>query len=94
MLRFDILLFWQYIVTVNICDSNMLCGHKAIKALDKYITKLDKRKIGDLTEKQRKVPIKATQVLHTPVVQSNDHYATLSSASKFKVNENERTDEL
>ena len=59
----------------------MLCGHIAVKALDKYITKLEKRKIGDLTEKQPKVFIKVAQ-LRTAVVQSNDHFATLSSVSK------------
>jgi hypothetical protein len=79
---------------MNIYDNNALCGYKAVTVLDKYISKLEKRKVVSLMEKQRKVLIKAAKALRTTVVQPSDHCTTLSSVSKFKVNDNERTIEL
>ena len=78
----------------NTYDSNVLCGYEAVKALDKYIGKLEKRKIDGLTEKQLNVLIKAAQVLRTAVVQSNNHQVTCALPADKEVNDNERPVEL
>ncbi len=59
-------------MTINICDSNVLCGHQAAKALDKYIRKLEKRKTTGLTQKQADALIKTAKVLRIAVVQNRN----------------------
>jgi hypothetical protein len=54
-------------------DSNVLCGYKAAKALDKYIRQLEKRKVEGLTEKQVNTLIKTAKVLRTAAVQSSSY---------------------
>jgi hypothetical protein len=49
----------------------VLRGRKATKELDKYIRKLEKRKIDGLTEKQVCALIKAAQVLRTEIDQTS-----------------------
>ena len=48
----------------------MLHGDQAVKALDKYIQKLEKQKAEDLTEKQAYALIKTAKVLRTAIAQS------------------------
>lgn len=48
----------------------MLCGNKAAKALDKYIRRLERRKVERLTEKQVYALIKTAKVLRTAIIQS------------------------
>jgi hypothetical protein len=48
----------------------VLHGDKAVKALDKYIQKLEKQKAEDLTEKQAYALIKTAKVLRTAIAQS------------------------
>jgi len=94
MFRFDVLLFWEYIVTVNIHDNDVLCGYHAVKALDEYISNLEKRKTDGLTEKQLNVLIKAAQILRTAVVQSDNHQETCTLPVSKKVDDNARPVEL
>ena len=51
-------------------DSPNSCGPKAVEKLDKYIRKLEKRKVEGLTEKQVFALIKTAKVLRTAIVQS------------------------
>ena len=57
-------------MTVNIYDSYVLKGNKADKALDKYIRRLEKRKVKGLTEKQVYFVIKTAKVLRTALSQN------------------------
>ncbi len=58
-------------MAVNICNGNGLCGYKAAKALEKYINRLEKRKVKGLTETQVNSLLKTARVLRTAVVQSS-----------------------
>lgn len=60
-------------MTVNMLNSNGLCGYQAAKALDKYISRLEKRKVKGLTETQVHSLIKTAKVLRTAVVQSSNY---------------------
>lgn len=53
--------------------SKVLCGHEAVDALDKYIRKLEKRKVKGLTEKQAYALIKTAKVLRTEIIRSKDN---------------------
>jgi hypothetical protein len=55
---------------MNIYDSSAVCGTEAVKALDKYIRKLEKQKIKNLTEKQAYALIKTAKALRTTIAQS------------------------
>jgi hypothetical protein len=48
----------------------VLCGNKAVKALDTYIRRLEKRKVKGHTEKQTYALIKTAKALRTAIVQS------------------------
>jgi hypothetical protein len=56
-------------LTVNICDSNVISGTKAVKSLDRYIRKLEKRNVKGLTEKQVRSLIKTAKVLRNVLSQ-------------------------
>ncbi|MGD0645385.1 MAG: hypothetical protein ABSA75_10820 [Candidatus Bathyarchaeia archaeon] len=60
-------------MTVNICDSSVLCGNKATEALDEYIQRLEKRKVEGLTENQVYTLIKTAKVLRNAIVQSKSY---------------------
>jgi len=64
---------WRQILTVNICDNNVLCGDKAAKALDEYVQSLENQKVEHLTEKQVNVLIKTAKLLRNTIVQSNSY---------------------
>jgi hypothetical protein len=52
------------------CYSDVLKGNKAGKALDKYIRRLEKRKVTGLTEKQVYSLIKTAKVLRSALSQN------------------------
>ena len=86
-MRFGVLLFWRLILTVNICDDEVLCGNKAAEALDKYIQRLEERKVEGLTEKQVNTLIKTAKALRTAIVQSK-------STEKSRENNNKPNDDV
>jgi hypothetical protein len=47
----------------------VLCGYEAAEALDKYIRKLEKRRVKNLSERQVNALIKAAKVIRTAVVE-------------------------
>ena len=61
---------WRAILTVNICDSSVLCGDKAAKALDEYVQSLENQKVEHLTEKQVNVLIKTAKLLRNAIAQA------------------------
>ena len=70
MPRFNVTLFKAIILTVNMCDTNILGGNEAAKALDRYIKRLEKEKVEGLTEKQVHSLIKIAKVLRTTLSQN------------------------
>jgi hypothetical protein len=54
-------------------NSKVLSGHEAAEALDKYIRKLEKRKVKGLTEKQIYALVKTAKVLRTEIIRSKDN---------------------
>ena len=70
MLLFGVLCSRRQVLTVNICDSNVLGGNKAAEALDKYIKRLEKRKVKGRTKKQVYTLIKTAKVLQTALTQN------------------------
>jgi hypothetical protein len=48
--------------------SKALCGHEAAEALDKYIRKLEKRKVKGLSEKQVYALVKSAKILRFAVI--------------------------
>jgi hypothetical protein len=52
------------------CDTNILGGNEAAKALDRYIKRLEKEKGEGLTEKQVHSLIKIAKVLRTTLSQN------------------------
>jgi hypothetical protein len=46
-----------------------LRGYKAAKALDKYIRRLEKRRVKNLSERQVSALIKAAKVIRTAVIE-------------------------
>lgn len=68
MLRFNVVEVRRQILTVNIFSNGVLCGNQAAKALDKYITRLEKQKVKGRTEKQVYALIKTAKVLRTEIV--------------------------
>ena len=55
-------------MTANMYDSKALCGHEAAEALDKYIRKLEKRKVKGLSEKQVYALVKSAKILRFAVI--------------------------
>ena len=58
-------------LTVNMYSRNVLCGHEAVEALDKYIGRLEKRKVKGITEKQAYALIKTAKVLRSQLLQTS-----------------------
>jgi hypothetical protein len=56
-------------LTVSIYESKTLSGNEAIKAIDEYIKRLEKRKVEELTEKQVYSLIKIGKVLRKTLSQ-------------------------
>ena len=63
-------------MTVNIYDTKVLSGQKAAQALDKYIRKLEKRKVKGITEKQVYALVKTAKILRTEIIRSNNNLKT------------------
>ena len=72
-------------MTVNTSDGNRLSGHNAAKALDKYIKKLEKRKVKGRTEEQVITLIKTAKVLRAAVIQANSEKAKPEILANNKV---------
>jgi len=53
------------------CQSNVLHGCQAAKALDNYIKRLEKRKVAGLTKKQANTLIHTAKVLRSAIIQPN-----------------------
>jgi len=51
-------------------DSKVLSGHEAAEALNKYIRKLEKRKVEGLTEKQVYALVKTAKILRTEIIRT------------------------
>jgi hypothetical protein len=60
-------------LTVNIYDSKVLSGLEAAEALDRYIRKLEKRKVKGLTEKQVHALVKTAKILRTEIIRTKDN---------------------
>ena len=70
MLSFGVLVIWRRIVTVNICDEDVLYGNQAVEALDEYIRRLEKQKVEGRTQKQISTLIKMAKLMRTAIIQS------------------------
>jgi hypothetical protein len=57
-------------ITLRIQDSKALTGAKATEALDKYIRKIEKRKLKNLNEVQSRSLLKTARVLRTIIAQN------------------------
>jgi hypothetical protein len=67
-------------------NSKVLSGHEAAEALDKYIRKLEKRKIKGLTEKQIYALVKTAKVLRTEIIRSKDNEKTKTPTTTIGIN--------
>jgi hypothetical protein len=56
-------------LTISIYESKTLSGNEAVKAIDEYIKRLEKRKVEGLTEKQVYSMIKIGKVLRKTLSQ-------------------------
>ena len=60
-------------MSINISDTNTLCGRKATKALKSYIRKIKKQKNNELTQNQKEALIKTASVIKATIEQSEGY---------------------